>query len=149
MNAEHLLQTCNRPWVMKHHTELSQDVMAKAICLDGKEMTSIYGILTEFADKFKFPNYFGFNFNALNEMLRDLEWFPRSRYIVVILNGDYLLRDESEKLEWFLSFMSDVSEEWSVPVAQGEYWDRPAIPFHTIVQISLNLPLDDFPDENL
>ena len=48
-----------------------------------------------------------------------------------------------------LSFLVRISEEWSVPVAQGENWDRPAIPFHTIVQTSLNLPLDDFPDENL
>ena len=104
MNAEHLLQTCNRPWVMKHHTELSQDIMAKSICLDGKEMTSFFGILTEFADKFEFPNYFGFNFNALDEMLADLEWFPRSSYIVVIRNGDYLLRDERADLEWFYLF---------------------------------------------
>ena len=45
--------------------------------------------------------------------------------------------------------MSDISEEWSVSVAQAAIWDRPSILFHTIVQTSLNLALEDFPDENL
>lgn len=53
-----------------HRTILRR--MAKAIGLDGKEITSIYGILTEFSEKFEFPNYFSFNFNALDKMLEDL-----------------------------------------------------------------------------
>ena len=75
--------------------------MAKAIGLDGKEITSIYGILTEFSEKFEFPNYFSFNFNALDKMLEDLWWFPRSSHIGVIQNGYYFFEMKARSWNGF------------------------------------------------
>ena len=36
------------------------------------------------ADKLKFPRYFGWNWDALDECLRDLSWLPSGRRVIVV-----------------------------------------------------------------
>jgi len=81
------------------------------------------------------PNYFGKNLNALDECLCDLEWLHGIGFILLIRNGQNVLRLETpEKLEGFLDILKTAGNEWSLPVADKAIWDRPSRPFHTIFQ---------------
>lgn len=87
--------------------------------------------------KFHAPAYAGKNFNALRDILTDLSWIiNRSRYVVFFQNAEeILIKGQANALQGFLEILEAVGREWSQPVQQGEAWDRPAMPFHSILQV--------------
>ncbi len=91
----------------------------------------------EIYKKFHAPDYAGKNFNALRDILTDLSWLiNRSRYIVFFQNAEEILIKEQENaLQGFLEILEAVGSKWSQPVKKGEAWDRPAMPFHSILQV--------------
>ncbi|MGW2601710.1 barstar family protein [Streptomyces klenkii] len=49
------------------------------------------GVFEQFWEQFRLPDYFGWNWNALSDCLRDLHWLPADQCIVVIENSERLL----------------------------------------------------------
>lgn len=146
LDNHEFLNSCRGPWVLKLQDSSSLGQLKNIIFLDGMKMISIEGVYHEVAMAFKFPDYFGKNFNALFDMLTDLSWFSEDNYIVIIKNAEQMLSDAAgtEALEGFLEILSEVGKEWSIPIEEGEEWDRPCIPFHTILELNrdnvLNIP---------
>ena len=100
----------------------------------GRKMRTLSGVFDEFAAAMQFPLYFGENENAFNECLADLDDLPPGRgYVIVIVEPDQLLEQESASIAWFASACDYASKAWAEPIARGEWWDRPAIPFHVVV----------------
>jgi hypothetical protein len=98
------------------------------------------GFYEELIRVFSLPDYFGRNLNALNGCLTDNDILRGLAFIVVIVDGDFLLVKEGQQaLSGFLDTLSFVGKEWGYTCESGEAWDRPAIPFHTIIQNSNNL----------
>jgi RNAse (barnase) inhibitor barstar len=96
--------------------------------LDGAQMTNQASLFREFKIKLKFPEYFGENWNALDECLADLDWLDRSGYLLVVESGNSLLRDEEAGVREILDeLLEDLSGEWSVS-------DPPVI-FRTVVVV--------------
>ena len=60
-------------------------------------------------DELKFPAYFGNNWDALSECLRDLSWIPHRR--VVILHEDLPSLDERE-IVIYLEMISECVLDW-------------------------------------
>lgn len=54
--------------------------------LDGTKITSKESFLKEIAEVLEFPSYFGHNWDALEDCLRDL----KGKYLVIWTNTDYL-----------------------------------------------------------
>lgn len=119
--------------------------------LDARRMRTKDGLLDEFASRLAFPDYFGRNWDALSECLADLGWLDDLAYVLVITRAGCLLDAEPEgELAQFLELVNQVAAEWAKPVTHGEAWDRPAIPFHLVLQFSevavvsrLGLELDE------
>ena len=44
-------------------------------------------LLTEYVRQLSFPDYFGWNWDALDECLRDLHWLPEPRRIAIVHAG--------------------------------------------------------------
>ncbi len=69
-------------------------------------------LFTEIADAFHFPDYFGHNWDALDECLADLDWIPSDNYVL---------------------FVDNALEPWSeVPILMGDFvdiWQTAALPF--------------------
>ena len=103
--------------------------------LEGSKMKSIGGLLDEFARVLRFPDYFGHNFNALKDCLTDLSWTGAEGHILVILDvGQLLQRETVDDLRAFFGILAASCGAWSSPVSGQGAWDRPARPFHALLQ---------------
>ena len=67
--------------------------------------------------------------------LGDLEWLPGEAYALVVTHAEELLVDEEpDALNTFLRIIETVASTWASPIAEGERWDRAAVPFHCVLQ---------------
>lgn len=101
----------------------------------GRKMRTLRGLLDEFAAALQFPLYFGQNEDAFNEAIAELETLPTGEgYVVTITEPDQVLADEdAAALGWLARSLTSAAEEWAEPVDLGEWWDRPAVPFHVVL----------------
>lgn len=111
--------------------------------LDGNNMKNTEELFIEFQNIMKFPDYFGHNFDAFDECMRDLhDWLNVDKYILFIKNADNILINEIDNLKkikvLFKSF-DFIGKELSIPI---QYEDpenvnnRKAYPFHVILSKS-------------
>ncbi|NMB44187.1 MAG: barstar family protein [Clostridiales bacterium] len=100
--------------------------------IDGKNCTSTENVFIEFANVFKFPNYFGSNWSAFDECINDLEWLSSDSYILLIKNVNHVLQGETKDFRILLNILKDTAVEWS----NGRYYDdypTEPTPFHIIL----------------
>jgi|GEM_PF-308042 hypothetical protein len=137
------LQTPKAPWsallVVPAGTTASALVKAPAgfvlRVINGKKCATPAGLFTEFARALGFPDYFGHNWDAMEECLADLEWLPAKGYVLLITDAQAVLptdKDEDE-YETLLEILSDAGEAWSKGQASG---GSKAIAFHTLFAAS-------------
>ena len=90
--------------------------------IDGKSSSDLNEFFEAIGNAFNFPDYFGHNFDALDEILNDLDWLDTSGYCLVIDNIDFFLKNESNQTrKKVLDLFSKVATEWkSVPNFEGE-----------------------------
>lgn len=102
--------------------------------LPGERLRTAGALFTEFARAWRFPGYFGHNWSALEDCLLDLAWLPAEGYLCVVTGAGHVLREEPEEvLGLFLDLLARVGSGWATPVTRGEPFDRPALPFHTVL----------------
>ncbi len=127
------------PWILITRKSGIQYDIPDSVLLLELEATSMIGeedLYREFARVLRFPDYFGYNYDALNECLNDLEWLPANGYLLIIKKAEYLLREEPDKaLEVFLSILNRAGSVWATPITGGNPWDRPERPFHTVLEL--------------
>jgi RNAse (barnase) inhibitor barstar len=100
----------------------------------GLKMQTTSALFDEVAAAFQFPDYFGENWNALDECLADLSWLPAKGYVMVVHDStEVLVREDACEFSVFVRILARVAREWSVPIEQGEAWDRPGKPFHVVL----------------
>lgn len=101
----------------------------------GRKMRDVAGVFNEFAAALQFPTYFGENKAAFDECIREADEFSRDAGLVVLLTEpDQILADEPvESLSWLIWTLEAAAVEWGMPIALGEWWDRPALPFHVVL----------------
>lgn len=102
--------------------------------LRGSRMRAVAGLFDEVAAAMEFPAYFGRNWAAFDECLADMEWLlPATGIAIVVHDAAQVLLDEPEELAVLVRVLRAASDEYGAPVALGEWWDRPAVPFHVIL----------------
>jgi hypothetical protein len=90
---------------------------------------------SEIKRAFSFPDYFGNNLNAVRDCLTDDNIMRGDAFIVVISDAELLLQHIGyDSMNGLLDAFVFAGNEWARPVNVGEPWDRPAKPFHTILQ---------------
>ncbi|WP_322747574.1 MULTISPECIES: barstar family protein [unclassified Frankia] len=102
----------------------------------GRKMRTLQATFDEVAASLQFPWYFGENMDAFDDCMADLGWLPpRSGYVIVITDPGEVLADAgADVLGWLVDSLTRACEEWARPVVRGEWWDRPAVPFHVVLQ---------------
>lgn len=120
-------------WVTNANSRLD----IRYIMLDAERMRSTSGLFDEFSSQLQFPGFFGNNWNALSDCLRDLEWLPAAGWVLVVLNSTHLLSDaEKEQMEFFVRVIHQVADEWSEDVQGEGEWDHSPQPFKVVFQYS-------------
>lgn len=72
-------------------------------------LTDASALLHALAERLSFPGYFGFNWDALSDCLRDLHWLSNPR--VVLLHADLPALPEPE-LRSYLEVLREAVESW-------------------------------------
>jgi hypothetical protein len=62
--------------------------------IDGKSCKTLDTFYKIIGSQLKFPDYFGENLDAFDEMITDLTWLEEDAIIIKIINFDALLSDE-------------------------------------------------------
>lgn len=102
--------------------------------LRGSKCRTPSGLFSEFARSLDFPDYFGHNWDALEECLADLEWLPAKGYVLLLTEAEQVLCDDEEDYETFLEVMSDAGEEWGS--GRAGMGTKRATPFHVLLAVS-------------
>ncbi len=78
--------------------------------IDGKKISDKHDIFHLFADKLSFPDYFGNNWDAFFDCLKDLSWLENKNCVVLIKNIEKI---EDRKLkETLIEVLYDVQKFW-------------------------------------
>ena len=91
-------------------------------------------LYAEFARALAFPDYFGHNWDALEECLTDLEWLPANGYILLITDAASVLSSDETEFETLLEILRDAGEAWGS--GQAGMGARRATPFHVLFAVS-------------
>ena len=102
----------------------------------GHKMRTVGGLFDEVSAALQFPYYFGENWSAFDECLADMDWLPsRVGIVVAVLDAVKVLSDEpAAELSTLARVIVHASETYAEPIDSGEWWDRPALPFHVVLQ---------------
>jgi RNAse (barnase) inhibitor barstar len=91
--------------------ECSRCIIELPSGIDSKE-----DLLNWYSDALSFPDYFGMNWDALSDCLRDLEWVKEQQVIIV---HKYLPKLKEKDLSIYLKILHEAVEDW----AQNEQHD--------------------------
>lgn len=138
VEAEHHL----RAFVWEKQADLAEalhgwrDARLTVRVLRGRKMATDQQLFDEVAAALQFPSYFGENWDALEECLCDLEGMrPEAGYVLVVEDPAQVLASEGDSLRLLVGRLRSAAYEWAKPVAAGEWWDRPPVPFHVVLSI--------------
>ncbi len=141
---EHLLRA-RKPWSLTYPAsaegayELSWKLGragSPARVIRGAKATTLDGFFAEIGAAMQLPAYFGENWPALDECLKDLSWFPAPAYILIITDANLLFRnDKLDSLPTFLRLVESVGEAWAVPTDLDKPWGHGSVPFHVVFQV--------------
>ena len=81
-------------------------------------------LLGAIAASMQFPSYFGGNWDALEECLRDLSWLGGSGYALIVRDAEHLWRDHHR-------LAANLIESWLLCAG---YWAAREVPFHLVLE---------------
>lgn len=102
--------------------------------IKGAKCQTTDGLLREWARALDFPDYFGHNWDALEECLADLEWLPAKGYILLITDAAQVLPEDEEEYATLLEVLQDAGEAWGN--GQAGMDRQRATPFHVLFAVS-------------
>jgi RNAse (barnase) inhibitor barstar len=90
--------------------------------IDGGQIEEARQLFAFLAEALGFPDYFGHNWDALDECLRDLSWRPGTGYVLFVDHAARLWERGQRTAGTFVEVWLDAACEWN----------REGIPFHLI-----------------
>lgn len=101
----------------------------------GVKCETLDALFNEVGAALQFPDYFGENWDALDECITDLEWLPAEWYLLHVDQVECILPDDPADFRIFLRILLDAGATWRDPEARGsaDSPDARAIPFNIIL----------------
>lgn len=90
------------------------------VFINGKCCERLQECFTALQEQLSFPDYFGHNLDALDEMLADLEWVEEEEVKIIIHNADFLLIRAPLVKQDFLDVLQDCENEQVSVIYLGE-----------------------------
>ena len=79
----------------------------------GQQLGTPAALWEAFAGTLEFPDYFGMNWDAVDECLADLEWLPTRRVVLVFRDAGALLQKAPADLETLSDILLTTAEAWA------------------------------------
>lgn len=80
--------------------------------IDGRRVTDKAGFLRAVARTLEFPDYFGENWDALEECLTDLEWVRASGFVVYLEHLDEFAESSPDDFDAALEIFATAADYW-------------------------------------
>lgn len=80
--------------------------------LDGDVASSKDRFLREAAQVMQFPDYYGGNWDAFDECVRDLSWLPANGYVLLFDHFDQLARQDPAAWDTVRTLFDSTVESW-------------------------------------
>jgi hypothetical protein len=93
-------------------------------------------LLQEFGSKFSIQGTLS-GWDSLIDRMRDVA-DAKEKVLLIFVNGSGVLRGKPDEFSKLLRTLDAIGQEWATPIADGEWWDRQAIPFHSVFLMSSN-----------
>jgi RNAse (barnase) inhibitor barstar len=89
----------------------------------------------EVAAALQFPDYYGENWDAMDECIRDLEWMPAKWYLIFVSTIEEVLPIDESDFGIFLRILSDAGSTWANPEMRGlaDIKEAERKPFNVII----------------
>jgi len=94
-------------------------------CCDLQEDPSLDAALARLGKTFDFPEWYGVNFDALQDCLTDLSWQEGSGWVLLLSGCDALRSCDAEGFETLAAVFG----------AAAEYWQEQEVPFWVFVDM--------------
>lgn len=109
------------PWlhVIPEHGALPVDLLlprtgrAYVARFDGRAMHDTDAVFQEFYDGLALPDYFGWNWYALHDCLRDLAWLAADHHVLVFEAADEMLPDDVDERRLLFETLLRAGRRWS------------------------------------
>ena len=89
--------------------------------IDGEHTDTLEKFYSFIASQLKFPDNFGNNFDAFDEMMNDLDWLEEDRIYLIFRHYDiFLVEENDEAREILLTILDDASSEWKRMDGEGK-----------------------------
>ena len=141
---DHLLMA-EEPWLLTYPTSVEdaytlawklQQGGSAARVIRGSKTTTLDAFFSEIGAALQLPAYFGENWDALDECLKDLSWLPGPAYVLIVADADRLFRDDKfDSLPTLLKLAVSAGEAWAMPTDLDQPWGHGSIPFHVVFQV--------------
>ena len=101
MSKIHILDTKRPSFISKRsHTFIA--------LLDGAGILTLDEFYTAISKALNFPDYFGRNLDALEEMLSDLGWIEQNTILLIVKNPEELFKGKSKEGESIMALIEEV-----------------------------------------
>ncbi len=112
-NDQAIVVMDKRTFDRKLFQKLIDEYGYKLFEINGQEIKSKGNLFTYISQVLEFPDYFGYNWDALSECVRDLEWLQKAKgYILLFSHPENFLRNSPLDFKIFLRVVSFASTEW-------------------------------------
>ncbi|MFI6124886.1 barstar family protein [Streptomyces sp. NPDC051064] len=81
--------------------------------LNGEDMPDESSAFEKFWETLKFPDYFGWNWHAFYDCLRDLQWLSSDYHILIIESAESALSEDDAAREEFFKALYRAGQRWS------------------------------------
>jgi Barstar (barnase inhibitor) len=109
--------------VLSELERLARELLYRLFRVDGREIQSKELLLQALSSAMSFPPYFGQNWDALADCMRDLSWCRSDGYLLLFENGDVLWKCCPTDFKTFLEILDNVALVWR----------EDSIPFHVLM----------------
>ncbi len=116
--------------------ELARSESLAFFLIPGEDVTDKDQFLGRCAEALYFPDYFGKNWDALDDCLTDMSWHEAGGYLILFRNCDAFAVESPEDFETALQVFNDSAEFWReqgklfLVLVQGEAaetWDLASV----------------------
>ncbi|MFQ6311000.1 barstar family protein [Lysobacter capsici] len=102
--------------------------------VDFSDCTGKDDALERIARALRFPDWFGGNWDALNDSVNDLSWWPAPGYVLLIEHAGAWQAQHSDDAATLIEILNDAAQDWAK--ARTAFWALLPLPQAELAQMA-------------